>query len=441
MTDFLGEARHLGDAACVVGDGSVRVDGDDDAGHREHRSGGNGDAVKPAEAVADKDADGDHHHREGRRHHPYRLAGNDVRGVPCHGRLGDQVHRPVSGLGEELGDRDDEDCDDDADQPSEEQVVGVAHAAARLQKTIHAHVLGHEVKADDRHRDRHQKAGVKGAHDPLRVVDADEECSDDRADDADGAQKQRIDHPTDLVLEQQGAQQHRGDHRHGVGLEEVGGHACAVAHVVPHVVSDHRRVPWIVLRDSSLQLADEVRADVSRLRVDTAAQAGEDRHQARAEGEADEGFGILEDEIGCRHAKQPQPDDHEPCHGAAPERHLESLVEPVSGPFRGAEVGADRDVHAHVAGGCREDCADDVERSCLPVDGDPDDYRNDHTDDRDHRVLAVEVGGGALLDGGSDLLHARVARRHPQDEGDQDEGEDDGGGATGHREQDDIGIH
>ena len=35
--------------------------------------------------------------------------------------------------------------------------------------------------------------------------------------------------------------------------------------------------------------------------------------------------------------------------------------------------------------------------------------QDDHADDADRRVLAVQVGAGAFLHGGGDLLHAGVA--------------------------------
>ena len=41
-----------------------------------------------------------------------------------------------------------------------------------------------------------------------------------------------------------------------------------------------------------------------------------------------------------------------------------------------------------------------------------DDGGDDDADDGDRRVLAAEIGGGAFLDGGADLDHALVARRH-----------------------------
>ena len=62
------------------------------------------------------------------------------------------------------------------------------------------------------------------------------------------------------------------------GAEEVGAHACEVAHVVAHVVRDGGGVAWVVLRDAVHHLSDKVGADVGGLGVDAAADAAEHSH-------------------------------------------------------------------------------------------------------------------------------------------------------------------
>ena len=59
-----------------------------------------------------------------------------------------------------------------------------------------------------------------------------------------------------------------------------------------------------------------------------------------------------------RHADQREPDDQQPCDGAAAEGDLERRRDAAAGRFGDAAVGAHRDVHADVAGGAREDAAD-----------------------------------------------------------------------------------
>jgi hypothetical protein len=56
----------------------------------------------------------------------------------------------------------------------------------------------------------------------------------------------------------------------------------------PDEVRDHRRVAGVVLRDARFHLADEIRADVRRLRVDAAAELREERNERRAEAVADD---------------------------------------------------------------------------------------------------------------------------------------------------------
>ncbi len=76
----------------------------------------------------------------------------------------------------------------------------------------------------------------------------------------------------------------REDHAN-VGLVEVGAHAGDVAHVVADVVGDGRGVARVVLGDASLDLADQVGADVGRLGEDAAANASEERLDGRAHAE------------------------------------------------------------------------------------------------------------------------------------------------------------
>ena len=91
------------------------------------------------------------------------------------------------------------------------------------------------------------------------------------------------------------AQDHRADVLGSGRLEQVGAAAGAVADVVADEVGDDARVARVVLGDARLDLAHEVRADVSGLGVDTAAELGEERHERRAEAEADDQEGRLGD--------------------------------------------------------------------------------------------------------------------------------------------------
>ena len=68
-----------------------------------------------------------------------------------------------------------------------------------------------------------------------------------------------------------------------IRLEEVGAHAGDVTNIVTHVVGNHSRVVRVVLIYVLLDLADEIGADVGRLRVDAARDAREQSDGGRPE--------------------------------------------------------------------------------------------------------------------------------------------------------------
>jgi hypothetical protein len=80
-----------------------------------------------------------------------------------------------------------------------------------------------------------------------------------------------------------GRREHHGrEDRADERLEQVGAHAGHVADVVAHVVGDDRGVAGVVLGDTGLDLADEVRSHVGSLGVDAAADTREQRDRAEA---------------------------------------------------------------------------------------------------------------------------------------------------------------
>ena len=218
------------------------------------------------------------------------------------------------------------------------------------------------------------------------------------------------------------AEQHHGDGRDGIRLEEVGGHAGAVADVVTHVVGDHGRVPRVVLGDPSLDLADEVGADVRGLREDAAAETREDRDERAAEREPDQVVDgrlravadpVREDPVVAGDAEQAEAHDEQPRHRAGTERDLERGRDALAGCLRRPDVGPHRDVHADEAGGGREERTDrESDRRAPPelrVEADREQRHDGY--ERDRRVLLLEIGGGALLHGTRDRLHPLVPGR------------------------------
>ena len=270
---------------------------------------------------------------------------------------------------------------------------------------------------------RAPKALVERAHDVVARAELDEVGAGDRGQQADAADHQREHHQRAGLGagEEDRGQQHGGHDGHGIGLEQVGRHAGAVADIVADIVRDHRRVAGIILGDAGLDLADQVGTDVRTLGEDAAAEAGEDRDQRRAEGQADQGLedGALldahaqQDAVIDRDAEQAERHDEH----AGDRTRLEGDVETAGqaaggGRLGGAHIGADRDVHADEPGRGRQAGADRVADADLEAEEEGEQDQDHHADHGDGHVLAAQIGGGALLDGGGDLLHPLVAGGH-----------------------------
>jgi hypothetical protein len=257
VAHFFRQVGHLGDAAGVVGDGAIGVDGDDDAGHGEHGHDGHGDAVQAGGAatgrfVAGEDAGGDDEHRQRRRLHGHGEALDDVGGVAGEARLGDALHRVVARRREVLGDDDDEGGHDDAADRAQEQPADAGDAGDTVLLGAE-HPVGERVEECDGDEGSDADALVEGVHDVgAAAAEAHEEGADDGGDDGGAAEDQRVGDGGRDVRPEEVGQQHGGDGRDGVGLEEVGGHASAVADVVAHVVGDDGRVARVVLGDARL---------------------------------------------------------------------------------------------------------------------------------------------------------------------------------------------
>ena len=255
------------------------------------------------------------------------------------------------------------------------------------------------------------------------------------------------------------AQDHRADVLGGSRLEQVGTAAGAVADVVANEVRHHAGITRVVLGDALLDLSDEVRTDVGGLRVDAAAELGEEGDERRSKAEPDDqerrllhrhvrDERVVERED-APHAEEREGDDEEPGDGPAAHRDLDCLHEAPLGRRRGPNVGPDGDEHADDAGGHRAQCADeegdrghDPDRKAGESRHVSDlrrlDERDEHADedgahdreDEDRRVLAPNEGDGTLEDRAGDVLHRLrplVARQHVASEIDGEEDRHDTG--------------
>ena len=272
----------------------------------------------------------------------------------------------------------------------------------------------------------------------------------------DGAQQpERHDHERkqDTVdaerLEQQHTENHRADVLGGGALEQVGAAAGAIADIVAHEVGDHGGIARIVLGNARFHLADEVGSDVGSLGIDAAAELREQRDERRAKSVADDEEGDVprpfarvhalrrhgrERREQAAHAEQAHCHREQAGHGAPAQRSLQRVVERRHCRSGHADVRADGDPHADVAGDRGTQCAEqerrrDVHRERLGIlhgiircrvaevaVADAQQRRDDERQQADRLVLPREVGFGSLLNGVGDLLHLgrpAAAGQHP----------------------------
>ena len=197
--------------------------------------------------------------------------------------LGDLLDRAPAPRRVVLGDEDEGQAREDADDPGvEEPVAGALLVEHRVRDDPHA---------GDRERDGDVVAGVETRHGAAAIASANGENPNDTGDEAEATNDQREEDPGHVM--RHGVDRHPQDHRSdvlgGSRLEEVRATTRAVTDVVADEIGDDSGISRIVFRNSCLDLADKVGTQVRRLRVDAAAQLGEERDEGRAETKANDG--------------------------------------------------------------------------------------------------------------------------------------------------------
>ena len=210
----------------------------------------------------------------------------------------------------------------------------------------------------------------------------------------------------------------------GAMLPRAGGMYVYLKHAYGRPVGYLQGWTQFIFGNPGFDLTHQIGADVRALGEDAAAETREDRDQRRPEAEGHQGFQNVTHAFGggrvdhaaqrdvvAGNAQQGQADHQHAGDGAGFEGNVQTARQALGlGGFGGAHVGADRDVHADVAGDARQDGADEVAdghgHAQLQAEQDA-----DHgADDGDGRVLAVQVSARAFLNGARNFLHLLVAR-------------------------------
>ncbi len=241
---------------------------------------------RPARAWAVTTPAGHDQRRQGGGAHAHRQAGDQVGGVARARGPGDPLHRLETGVRV---------IDRDPGQPQRH----AQPAQGGAEQGGHG-VGGDAVHEPRRHGviPRHRQQGADG-HAPGQGADhrfpagqAHGRHAGHGADQPDGAEGQGVVSGGERVRHGPGGDQDDRQQGDRVTLEQVGGHAGAVPHVVPHVVGDGGGVARVILGDAVLDLAHQVGTHVRRLGEDAAAEPAEDTDQRGAEAQAEQGLEV-----------------------------------------------------------------------------------------------------------------------------------------------------
>ena len=416
-----GQLGHFGNAAGVVGDGAVSIERHHDTGHGQHRHRRHGNAIQARQLVGHQDGQAHKNHRPGGGAHGNAQARNDVGAMARGGGLCDVAHGGILRAGIELG--------DPHQRGRQHQPGGAGAKQLHLAAAGGDGVVRNDPQRDEVERDERQHAGdgqalVQRGHHVLHAGGClHKEAANDGRDDGHRPQCQGVHHCVDRGgAHHQCTQHHGGNQRHRIGLEQVGRHAGAVAHVVAHVVGNHRGVAGVVFRNARLDLAHQIGAHVGTLGEDAAAQAREDGDERRAKRKADQrieqrgqfGGGCEvaiagQKPVKRRDTEQPQPHHQHAGDGAAAKSHVERRADAARGCLRCAHVGAHRDIHADEAAGTREHGPHHKADGRRPVKENANQHRQHHAHEGNGLVLARQVSRRAGLNGCRNFLHARIA--------------------------------
>ena len=393
------KAAHLRDAAGVVGDRTVSVNGDGDAGGGEHADCRESDTVKAGKLICKENAYADEDDGYPGGHHADCGAGDDGGSRARLGLLGDLLNELVIAGGIDLGYDTDNEADDEAGNDSNRGTVAAQHE------------LAEDDGCDDDEKSGNVRAHLERLVGVCAFLAAHEEGCDNGSKNAACRDDQREDNGQIAELSDDDcAEGHCGDDSADIALKEVCAHARDVADVVADVICDNSGVAGVVLGDTGLDFSDEVCADVSGLGVNTAADTRKQSDRACAEGETEQNVGVIEDEEqnGC--AEKTETDNAHAHDRAAGEGDRQSLVHAAfTCGVRGSDVGLGCNVHTDVA--C-EDGKQSAEQEAQR--GDPaaeaDGYKQNYDEDREDPVLRKKEGLCAVVYCGRDLLHALGTR-------------------------------
>ena len=278
--DFRIKACHLGVSARIVCNRAKRICRKSDTERTEHTHRGKAHAIKShahifkatGTAKSSYDTDDNRHHRKPRRKHANRDA-IDNRRRSAQFRLPRNATRRLVGIGRIIFS---ELSDENARSKSRK------HGTENTQRNK---VKFHEYKESHKNKHRRaQRSRQKGTQKRLRVrifTRTNRKNSRNRKDNSDRRDDHRRNHEFHPAKRECRTEGRRRKNRTAIRFIKVSTHARHIANVIADVIRNRRRVARIVFRDSRLDFTHKVGTDISRLRINAPAHAGEQSLQRR----------------------------------------------------------------------------------------------------------------------------------------------------------------
>ena len=261
------QTAHLCNAAGVVGDGTVGINSNRDAGGGQHTDGGQCDAVQVVRyTVRNPDPNADQQNRHPGTHHADGNAADDGGGGTGFGLVCNALDGIIISGGVYFRHVSNDKAHDNAGDDRQ----GIEKAAKETQAQRNGnnrHNTGRHIRA---HLQRRMGVGV--------VLAAHKEGGNDAGRNAKRRNQQGIEGARSLEGTGHGnAEGQGGDQRAHVTLKEVGAHACNVTHVVAYIIGDNGGVPRVIFRDTGFHFAHQVGAHVCGFGIDAATHTGKQR--------------------------------------------------------------------------------------------------------------------------------------------------------------------
>ena len=289
---FANRFRHAGhdcDPARVVGDGAEGVEGYDDACHGEHGHDGDGDAVESCEVVAKEDGDADKADGQGGSVGADGEASDNVGGVASFGGLCDMADGGAVGGGVVVGDEENDEGHEKADEGSEVNAVGGGYLAVVTKPFWKKDMSERPENCGGGEGTNENAEAEKTGGVPFAEVDS--ENPENRGEDGDAADNEGVGEGSGIGLaiapeDGEVGHENTADEADGVGFKDIGGHPSAIADVIADVVGNGGGVARVIFFELGFEFANEVCADIGSFGVDATAQTSEDADERGSESEA-----------------------------------------------------------------------------------------------------------------------------------------------------------